>query len=225
MTVISLFKKQFYKVWLSYLREPRPIVQASLFFLMICIFFPLTLPVDPSLIRIIAPGLVWTAVLLSLLLSSLYLFQQDYEEGILEQWVLSGYSLPLIVSAKIMVHWIFNLIPVLIFCPLFGILFNLSIWETISLMFSLILGTPAMVLLCGLAAAFSTGLQQKGILMALILLPLTLPIMIFGSGCLSAVMQGFASSAYLAILLAMSLLVVGFLPFAIAAVIQISLAE
>ena len=92
-------------------------------------------------------------------------------------------------------------------------------------MLSLLCGTPAILFLCALAAAFSTGLQQKGLLMALILLPLTIPVMIFGSGTLIAAMQGVPVSAYLALLLAMSVVSCGLLPFAVAGVIRVGLVD
>ena len=92
-------------------------------------------------------------------------------------------------------------------------------------MLSLICGTPTILFLCALAASFSTGLKQKGVLMALILLPLTIPVMIFGSAAIIAAMQGLAVQGYLALLLAISLIAAGFLPFAIAGVIRISLVD
>ncbi|WP_019216515.1 heme exporter protein CcmB, partial [Legionella tunisiensis] len=185
----------------------------------------LTMPPDVTLLRTVAPGLVWIAMLLAMLLASVGFFQQDYEDGVVEQWLISGYPLSVIVGAKVSVHWLLNLIPMLIFCPLLALLFNLTAYETIILLLSLIVGTPAILFLCALAAAFSAGMQQKGVLMALILLPLTIPVMVFGSGSLTAVMQGLPVSGYLALLLALSILAVGFLPFAIAAVIRISLAD
>ena len=102
---------------------------------------------------------------------------------------------------------------------------SLNTYETCVLMLSLLLGTPAILFLCALAAAFSTGLQQKGLLMPLILLPLTIPVMIFGSGTIIAAMQGFAVSGYLALLLAMSIVSCGLLPFAVAGVIRVGLVD
>ncbi|KTD25478.1 heme exporter protein CcmB [Legionella lansingensis] len=222
MSLTVLFKRQFQRELLLHLRQPRLLLHAALFFLMVTVFFPLTMPSELSILRIVAPGLVWIAMLLAILLSSAGLFQQDHEDGVIEQWLISGYPLALIISAKLWVHWLLNITPMLIFCPLLALLFNFSLHETMILVISLIAGTPAILFLCGLASAFSTG---KGVLMALILLPLTIPIMIFGSGSLTAAMQGFAAPGYLAILVAISLLAVCFLPFAIATVIRISLAD
>ncbi|MBA2652187.1 MAG: heme exporter protein CcmB [Tatlockia sp.] len=225
MSLPTLFSKQCQREFLLHLRQPRLLLHASLFFLMVTVFFPLTMPPEKNLLRAVAPGLVWIAMLLSMLLSSLSLFQQDYEDGVIEQLLLSAYPLSLIIAAKLLIHWLINLLPMLIFCPFLALLFELSVQETGILMMSLILGTPAIIFLCGFAAAFSTGMQQKGVLMALILLPLTIPVMVFGSGSLSAAMHGLAVEGYFAILLAISILAAGFLPFAIASVIRISLSE
>ncbi|ASQ46321.1 heme exporter protein CcmB [Legionella clemsonensis] len=223
MTMLaSLFKRQIQREMLLHLRQPRLLLHSALFFLMVTVFFPLTMPPETSIMRTIAPGVVWIAMLLAMLLSSVNLFQQDYEDGLIEQWLISGYPLTLIISAKLLVHWLLNLLPMLIFSPLLALLFNLTFVETYMLMISLILGTPAILFLCGLAAAFSAG---KGVLMALVLLPLTIPVMIFGSGSLFAIMQGFSAQAHFALLTAISLLAASFLPFAIAAVIRISLAD
>jgi heme exporter protein B len=177
---------------------------------------------DPVLMKTIAPGLVWMALLLSLLLSSERLFQQDYEQGVIEQWLVSGQSLSLIIAAKTTAHWLFNIIPVLTLCPLAALIFSLNSWELYVLIISLLCGTPALLFLCALAASFGVGVNQKGALMALILLPLTLPVLILGSGTENLAMQGLPVSGNCALLLAISLLAMSFLPAAIAGVIRIS---
>ena len=225
IALLLLFKRQLSREMLLNIRQARFIFNSCLFFLMITVFFPLTMPPDTALLRTIAPGLVWIAMLLAMFLSSERLFQQDYDDGVIEQWLVSGYPISLLVSAKIVVHWLINLIPMLMFCPFLAVLFTLSVHETLVLMLSLVLGTPTILYLCALAAAFSTGLQQKGLLMALILLPLTIPVMIFGSGTLIAAMQGLPVSGYLALLLAMSITAAGFLPVAVSGVIKIGLVD
>ena len=220
-----LFKRQLSRELRLHLRQLRLIINACLFFLMIMVFFPLTMPPDVHVLRIIAPGLFWIAMLLALFLSAERLFQQDYEDGVIEQWLVSGYPLSIMVGAKVTLHWLLNLLPMLLFSPVMAILFGLNGHETLVLIISLICGTPAIFFLCALAAAFSTGIQQKGMLMALILLPLTIPVMIFGSGTLIAAMQNLPVSGYLALLLAMSIVASGLLPFAIGAVIRVGLTD
>lgn len=218
----SLFIRLFHRELLVQIRQIRFLVNSCLFFLMVLFIFPLTLKPEMVLMRTIAPGLIWMAMLLSLLLSAERLFQQDYEHGVIEQWLVSGHSLQGILGAKIAAHWFFNILPVLVLCPVIAILFSFSPWETGVLVMSLLCGTPALLFLCALAAAFGVGVNQKGALMALILFPLTLPLLIFGSGTLNIAMQGLPVNGYLALLLAMSVLAVGFLPYAIAAVVRIS---
>lgn len=217
----SLFIKQFSRELLIQLRQIRFLVNSGLFFLMILFIFPLTLRPEVVLMRTIAPGLIWMAMLLSLLLSAERLFAQDYEQGVMEQWLVSGQSLTLLVSAKVFAHWLFNLLPLIILSPLIALIFSFSAWETWILVLSLLCGTPALLFLCAMAAAFGVGVNQQGALMALILLPLTLPLLIFGSGCLTIAMQGLPVGGYLALLLAMSVIAVGFVPYAIAGVIRI----
>lgn len=203
-------------------RQIKFLINSCLFFLMILFIFPLTLSPEASLMRAVAPGIIWVALLLSLLLSSERLFQQDYEYGVTEQWLVSGLPLSLLVAAKIMAHWLVNMLIWVVLCPLIALVFSFTAWEAWVLLLSFLCGTPALLFLCALAAAFAVGINQKGALMALILLPLTLPLLIFGSGTLTIALQGSPVSAYLALLLAMSLIAVAFLPYAIAAVIRIS---
>ena len=192
---------------------------------MILFIFPLTLRPEILLMRTIAPGLIWMAVLLSMLLSAERLFQQDYEQGVIEQWLVSDQSLTLILCAKIFAHWLFNLVPLLILSPLVALIFSLTAWEIWILVLSLICGTPALIYLCALAAAFGVGISQRGALTALILLPLTLPLLVFGSGTLTVAMQNLPVSGYLALLLAISVIAVAFLPYAIAGVVRISFVD
>lgn len=214
---------QLKREFLLHLRQPQLILNSSLFFLIISLFLPLTLPANPEILRIAAAGLIWVSMLLSMLLATLLLFQQDYEDGIIEQWLISGYPLELILVEKIFVQWLLNILPIIICCPVLAILFSFDFKTMLTLLFSLIIGTPAIFFLCALAAACCTGLAQKGILMALILLPLAIPIMVFGSSMLITAMQGFAIMGHVAILLAVSILFVSFLPFAIAAIVRINL--
>ncbi len=220
-----LFIKQFKRELLIQMRQIRYLVNSCLFFLMLLFIFPLTIRPEVQLMRTIAPGLIWMAILLSMLLSAERLFQQDYDQGVVEQWLVSGEPLSIIVGAKALAHWLFNLLPLLLLSPLIAVLFSFSAWETWILILSLLAGTPALLFLCAMAAAFGVGVNQKGALMALILLPLTLPLLIFGSGTLNIAMQGMPVNGYLALLLAMSTIAVGFLPLAIAGVMRISQAD
>jgi heme exporter protein B len=222
---MQLIKRLLKRESLLLLRQLRLLVNFCLFFLMVLVFIPLTLPPDPELLRTIAPGLIWTAVLLATLLSAERLFQQDYEDGVIEQWLVSGHSISLLIGAKIFVHWVVNLIPILLFTPLIGLLFGFNLHETLITAVSLIMGSPAIFYLCGLAAVFSTSLKQKNVLIALILLPLTIPIMIFGSGAITAALMGLPTIGYLALLLGLSLAAACLLPLASAGVMHATLID
>ncbi len=221
MSVFFLFKHYFKRELLIQMRQLRFLINSCLFFLMILFIFPLTIKPDPLLMSTIAPGVIWMALLLSLLLSSERLFQQDYEHGVIEQWIASGHALSLIIGAKTLAHWLFSIVPVLVLCPVAALVFSFTPWELWVLIISLLCGTPALLFLCALAASFGIGTSQKGALMALILFPLTLPILIFGSGTLNNAMQGLPISANCALLLAFSLIAMAFLPLAIAGVLRI----
>jgi heme exporter protein B len=187
---------------------------------MISSFFPLTIPVDAQLLHQLAPGLIWICLLLCLLLASERLFQQDFEDGVIDQWLISADSITTIVSAKLLIHWIVTILPILLFCPVFTVFFNLSSGELGVLLISLLLGSPFILCLCALAVTFSLGMQQKGAFIALILLPFTIPALIFGSGTVLIAMEGLSVSGHFAILAALSILAITFLPLVIAKLIS-----
>lgn len=222
MTPFLLWKRQCKREWLLQRRQVRASLNASVFFLMMLIFIPLSMPADPVLLRLMVPGLIWVAMLLALFLASERLFQQDFDDGVIEQWAVSGYPMSTFVSAKLIIHWLATLLPMLFLCPVLGVIFSLNVYETSLLAIILLAGTPGIFSLCGLASAFGLGLQQRGMLMALILIPLAIPIMIFGSAAMTAVMEGNAISGHLALLCALSLIGVGGMPFAMGGVIRAS---
>ena len=225
MDLIQIYVNQFRREQLLQVREPRSVVFSVLFFAMIMVFFPLTITPEPHLLRQIAPGVFWIAVLLALLMASERLFQEDFNDGVIEQWLVSGSPISILVMAKLSVHWLLNLLPIIILSFVLGALFDLSLAERWVVIGSFILGTPSILFLSALAASFCTSMQQKGVLIALILLPLVVPVMIFGSGALNAAMFALPVKGYFAILLALSILAIAFLPFAIAAIIRISLTD
>lgn len=222
MTLYSLFKKQLSREIIVCCRQFRLILNGCLFLLMIIAFFPLLMPYDKQLLQTIAPGVIWIAVILAMFLSSERLFIQDYEDGVIEQWLISGHSLSVIILAKVVVFWLFNIASLLILCPIMALLFVFTWQQLACLVASLLVGTPAILCLCALTAAFGASLKQTGALMAIILLPFTIPVMIFGSAVLSSPQQ---ASAYLALLLAFSLIAITCLPGVIACVIRLVLVE
>jgi heme exporter protein B len=203
-------------------RQTRVLVNAFLLFFMILFFFPLTIPADKALLREVFPGLIWIALLFSFFLSAEQLFQQDEEDGVLEQWLISPVPLHIVLRAKLVTQAVIYILSILICCPIVMILFDIRPYELGALMLSLLFGSPTILMFCALAASFSTGLKQKGVFMALIVLPLTLPVMILGSGTLSAAMHGLPISGELALLLAMSIFTTALLPWVMGSALRLS---
>lgn len=203
-------------------RQLRGTVNACLFFLMVVMLFPLSFPSDPMFLRKLLPGLVWIAALFAFFLSAEHLFQQEDEDGVLEQWLLSHEPMHVRVRMKLVVHWLTNLLPLIVFSPILAILFDLSFYETGILVLSLFCATPTLIALCAFSSVFGIGLKRQGLFTALILLPLTLPVIIFGGGVLTAAMQDFPITGHMALLLAISILAFWGLPWAISGVIRAS---
>lgn len=217
---MNLFWQQIRREWIIQMRQKKSWLNSLLFFVMILLFFPMTLPADPQLDRIIVPGLVWITLLLANLLAAERLFQIEHDEGILEVWLASGQPLTLFVSAKIFVHWALTLLPILLLIPIVAMLFHIAINVAIIMGTSLICGTLPIILLSALAAAYGTVLPQKGILMGLVILPLIVPILILGAATTTAASAGLPVSGYLAYLAALSCLSLAALPIAIGSVLK-----
>lgn len=221
----ELFKRQILRELRIHARQMRVILNTGLFFLMIMVFFPLSLPANSDILRSIAPGLVWVALVFSFFLSSERLFQQDYGDGVIEQWMVSCYPSSIYVVSKILVHWVLNMLPMLAVCPVIALFFGLNAYELGVLTLSLLCGTPFIIFFCALSAVFGVGMKQQGVLIALILLPLVTPVMIFGSGTVLNAMQGLPVKADLALLLACSILAITCLPLAISGILRVSLVD
>lgn len=219
-TMTALLWQQLRREWTLQLRQKKSWVNSLLFFAMIVLFFPMTLPADAHLDRMLAPGLVWVALLLSNLLAAERLFQVDYEEGVIELWQISGQPLTILIIAKVLVHWGVTLVPLLAGIPLVAGLFDLPRNAAVVLAESLGCGTLPIILLSALAAAYSTVLPQKGVLMGLIVLPLILPVLILGAGATAAAVAMLPVGAYLAYLGALSCVTLAGMPMAIAAVMR-----
>lgn len=224
LSAAQVFKRQFKREVLVRFREPRLIVHALLFFLMMLAFFPLSFTASPQYLHNIAPGLIWIALLFAALLSSEGLFQQAFNEGVLEQAYLSGESMGVMIFASLFVQLVSILVPIFLFCPLIGLLFAFTPHEVGRLILSLLCGAPALFGLTALAGALSVGRVQKEIVTALLVLPLSIPLMIFGSAVMQIKSQEVVSGM-IALLLACSLLAQGILPLTIAAILRLRLGD
>jgi heme exporter protein B len=182
---------------------------AQFFFVMVVSLFPLGIGPEPGMLRSIGPGVIWVAALLATLLSLGRLFADDHRDGTLEQMLLSPCPNTLLALGKAIAHWIINGIPLLVISPVLGIQFNLPGEALGILMISLAIGTPILSLLGSIGAALTLGLLGGGVLITLLILPLYIPVLIFGAGAVESVLAGTGSEAHLSLLgafLVMSLL-------------------
>jgi heme exporter protein B len=206
-------------------RRPAELLNPLVFFAIVIAMFPLAVGPDTQLLQRLSPGLVWVAALLSVLLSLDGLFRSDFEDGSLEQWVLSSQPLALLVLAKVLAHWAFSGLALVLLSPLLALMLGLPTACLSVLLLSLLLGTPVLSLLGAVGAALTVGLKRGGLLLALLILPLYIPVLILGSGALQAALEGMPATGYLLWLGSLTALAVTLTPFAIAAGLKISVGE
>lgn len=183
---------------------------AQFFFVMVTSLFPLGIGPEPAMLRTIGPGVVWVAALLACLLSLGRLYADDHRDGSLEQLLLAPYSNALLALGKAIAHWIINGIPLFVIAPVLGIQFGLPADALAVLVLSLAIGTPVLSLLGGIGAALTLGLRGGGVLITLLILPLYVPVLIFGAGAVDGTLSGTGAEAHLSLLgavLVMALLV------------------
>ncbi|MBW5290243.1 MAG: ABC transporter involved in cytochrome c biogenesis, CcmB subunit [Candidatus Ruthia sp. Asou_11_S2] len=163
------------------IRNPSSILNPLLFFIISVSLFPLAISPEAATLAQIAAGIIWVASMLSVLLSLNALFHHDFENGVLEQMVISHHSLPLLILSKITAHWILTGIPIILLSPLLGLFLFLDddgIWV---LMITLLLATPSLSLIGAIGASLIVGIKNSGMLLSLLILPLYIPILIFAS--------------------------------------------
>ncbi len=205
------------------LRSKGEVVQAMVFFIVVVSLFPLAIGPETALLKRVAPGVVWVAALLSVLLTLPRVFAADYADGTLEQLALSVYPLPLLIMGKIVAHWLLAGLPLALLSPLLGLQFGLELRELWVLFASLMLGTPVLSMIGAIGAALTLGVRGGSILLALLVLPLYIPVLIFGAGAVEQTMAGLEYAANMALLGAMLLLGGLAIPFAAAVGVKISL--
>jgi len=192
------------------------------FFVLVVILFPLGIGPDGTLLSEIAPGVIWVAALLATLLALDGLFRDDYMDGSLEQLLLSPHPLPLMVLAKTTAHWLVSGLPLVLLSPLLALLMQLPLRALPALLLSLVLGTLCLSLIGSIGAALTVGLKRGSVLLALLVLPLFIPVLIFGSGCVVAAAGGFETKAQLSLLAGMFFLALALAPWAASAALRIS---
>lgn len=193
-----------------------------LFFWMIVTLYPLGVSPEMELLRRIAPGVIWIAALLAALFSLESLFRGDFDDGALEQMLLSPHPLPVLVLAKVLAHWLVSGMPMLLLAPLLGLLLGMPKPAIGALEVTLALGTPLLSLIGAIGVALTVGLRRGGILLTLLILPLYIPVLIFGTNAVGAAAAGLPITGQIYFMAALLALALTLAPVAIAAALRIS---
>lgn len=205
------------------LRSRAELAVQILFYVIVVSLFPLAASPDRALLAMLGPGVLWVAALLASLLSLPRLFASDFADGTLEQIALSPYPLPGLVAGKIIAHWLTTGLPVVVLAPLLGLQYGLEDDVLTTVALSLLIGTPVLSLLGAIGAALTLGARGGGSLLALLTLPLYVPVLIFGAGSADAVRAGLSVSPNFSLLGAGLLVAVVGAPFATAAAVRVAL--
>jgi heme exporter protein B len=204
-------------------RRPEQLLQPLVFFLIVTTLFPLGLSLQLSLLRDIAPGVLWVAALLSSLLSLDFLFKSDADDGTLEQLALSGHSLTVIVAAKTLAHWLLTGLALVLVSPIVGTALGIPVDAFATMLLSLALGTLTLSWLGAIGAGLTIGLRRGNVLFSLIVLPLAMPLLIFGAGATDRAISGASVAGALYLLAALCVFTCTLAPFAAAAALRITL--
>ena len=187
-----------------------------IFFIVTVTLFPLGVSPDPLILQNLASGIVWVGALLAAMLSLDRLFQTDYDDGSLELLVLSPYPLEIVVLCKCFVHWLTTGLPIMVISPVLALMLNIKTGAFLYLITSMALGTPIISLLGAVGAALVLGSRRSGVLIALLIIPLTIPILLFGVGAIQAATEGYSASSPLMFLGAFLLFSIALCPWVIA---------
>lgn len=205
------------------MRRRADVLTTLIFFIMVVSLFPLGVGPEPEMLRKMAPGVVWVAALLSSMLSLGRMFSADYQDGTLEQMLLVPQSLSLLVLGKILAHWMVSGLPLVLMAPVLGLQFDMTAQALGVLVLGLLLGTPILSMIGAVGAALTLGLRGGGVLVSLLVLPLCIPVLIFGSGAVEAVISGMHYASHLALLAAILVLALVFTPWVTAQALRISM--
>lgn len=222
--ILTVFLRVFRRDLKLAVRSAGQWLNPLLFFVIVVTLFPLGIGPGPNMLATIAPGVLWVSALLAMMLSLDALFANDFRDGTLEQMVLSGHPLTVMVIGKVMAHWVTSGLPLVLLSPLLGLLMQLPQDAYPVLIASLLLGTLSLSFIGGIGAALVVSLNQGGVLLSLLVLPLTVPVLIFGSGAVASAGMGLETSAHLSLLSAIVFLSVSLSPLAIAGALRVGVA-
>ena len=205
------------------LRRRSDTFSTLIFFVMVASLFPLGVGPEPQLLRTMAPGVLWVSAMLASMLSMPRLFADDHSDGTLEQMLLSTHPLALLILGKTMAHWVGSGLPLVLLSPLLALQFDLSASATGVLVLSLMLGTPILSLVGSMGAALTVGLRSSSVLLSLLVLPLTIPVLIFGAGAVEAHIAGLGVAGHFSLLGALLIVSLMATPWVAAAALRISM--
>ncbi|MDH2918827.1 MAG: heme exporter protein CcmB [Sideroxydans sp.] len=205
------------------MRRRADVLTILVFFVMVVSLFPLGVGPEMSMLRKMAAGVLWVAALLASMLSLGRLFSADYLDGTLEQMMLNPQSLAVLVLGKMVAHWLVSGLPLVLVAPILGLQFDMSPQALGVLMLGLLLGTPILSMLGAIGAALTLGLRGGGVLLSLLVLPLCIPVLIFGTGAVEAVASGVSVVSNLSLIAALLMMCLVFTPWVTAQALRISL--
>ena len=220
---LSFCRSQFIRHIRCGVRRPGDVMNSLIFFLMVVTLFPLGLGPDPVVLRELAPGIFWVVALLSALTVSGRIFGSDFEDGSLEQLAVSGHPLGLCAMAEVLAHWCMSGLTLVLVSPVFALLLNMESSAIPTLMLSLAIGTLCLSLFGGIGAALTVGVRRGAMLLSLLMIPLTIPVLIFGTSAVSEAALGYDPSRWLALMGALAITGLILAPLAMGAGLRISM--
>jgi heme exporter protein B len=221
--MLPALRRVIYRDLLLAMRRQSDVLTVLLFFVIVVSLFPLGVGPEPSMLRMIAPGVIWVAALLASMLALNRMFASDYADGTLEQMLLSATPLGMIVAAKVIAHWLISGLPLVLVAPVLALQFDLPQQYLGLLMLSLVFGTPVLSLIGAIGAALTLGLRGGGALLSLLVLPLYIPVLIIGAGAVESAAAGLGAFAHLSLLGAFLVMAATFGPWAAAVALRISI--
>lgn len=219
---LTYWRQQLNRHLRSGMRRPGDVLNPLVFFLMVVTLFPIGLGPDPNTLAALAPGIFWVVALLSSLTVSGRLFAADYEDGSLEQMILAPQTLALSAMAEVVAHWLLSGVTLALVAPVFALMLNMPTQALPVLVLSLLLGTLCLSVIGAIGAALTVGLRRGGLLLSLLIIPLTVPVLIFGTSAVSEAAQGYDASAWIALMGALAAGGLVLAPLAIGAGLKIS---
>jgi len=206
-------------------RRKHEALNPLLFFILVCLLFPLGVGPSPQLLNTIAPSVIWTAALLAILMSLGNVFRAEYDDGTLELMVLSKQPLIVLAMIKLLAHWCLNVFPLILLSPIIASALGMDFNVQVTLILTLLLGTPVLLFVGATVATLTLVIPQNGMLLALLVLPLYVPVLIFGTSAVNATAMGMSADGPLYVLAAMCVLSLTLSPFAIVAAIKTGVSQ